>query len=304
MSAEDPKKRQLGRGLSALFGDQAGEPASAAAQAAAAGGRSLRMIPVAQIRPSRVQPRRHFAPEHLEELSKSIREQGVLQPILVRRDPDHPGDYELIAGERRWRAAQAAQIHEVPAVIQDMSGATLLEAALVENIQRQDLNPIEEAEAFRRLVEQFGLTQEAVAEKVGKSRSAVANTLRLLDLPEEIKHLIDAGTLTAGHARAILMAPEPLSFAARVAAEGLTVRQAEELASALRNPPGAVQNGARKRDPRRRDADTIELERRLASELGLKVEIKHPPGKQAGSLTFSYKTLDQLDAVLVRLGMK
>ena len=138
----------------------------------------LRLIPIAQIRPSRVQPRRHFAPAQLEELASSIREQGVLQPILVRRDPDHAGDYELIAGERRWRAAQVAQLHEIPAVIQDLSGAALLEAALVENIQRQDLSPIEEAEAYRRLSTQFGLTQEVVAEKVGKSRPAVANALR------------------------------------------------------------------------------------------------------------------------------
>ena len=186
-----------------------------------------------------------------------------------------------------------------------LSGAALLEAALVENIQRQDLSPIEEAEAYRRLSTQFGLTQEVVAEKVGKSRPAVANALRLLDLPDEVKRLIDEGKLTAGHARAILMAPEPAAFAARVAAEGLTVRQAEELAAALREETEPKRARARrKHEARRRDADTIELERRLASELGLKVEINHVPGRQSGSLVFRYKTLDQLDAVLVRLGVK
>ena len=308
--ADEGKRKQLGRGLSALFGDQAGEPASAAAQAAAAGGRSLRMIAVAQIRPNRMQPRRRFPSAQIEELAQSIRENGILQPILVRRDPDHAGDYELIAGERRWRAAQAAQVHEIPAVIQDAAGPALLQSALVENVQRQDLSPLEEAEAYRRLNAEFKLTQEEIADRVGKSRPAVANALRLLELPEEVKRFIEDGLLSPGHARAILIAPDPLQLADRIVHEGLTVRQAEQIVAGQRlrmpKPKGAGGRigGQQRYDPRGRDADTIELERRLANGLGLKVELRHMPGREWGSLTLHYKNLDQLDDILERLGAK
>jgi ParB family chromosome partitioning protein len=289
---DDARRRQLGRGLSALMGD------SAAATAAAPRG-GVRMVPIGQIKPGAFQPRRFFDEGELADLVNSIKAQGVLQPILLRRDPANANGYELIAGERRWRAAQLARLHEIPALVKDLSDREALEVALVENLQRQDLTPLEEAQAYRRLMDEFSHTQEKLAAQVGKSRPHVANTLRLLDLPVELRDLLQQGSLSAGHARALLTAADPLALARRIMVDGLTVRQAEALAARHR---------ARKQEgkPARRggDSDTRALEKRLSEELGLKVEIRHEPGKESGVMTIRYKTLDQLDDLMLRLSRR
>jgi ParB family chromosome partitioning protein len=295
VSAAEAPRRGLGRGLSALLGPG---PDSGAAAPPAARGASA--IPVAAIEPGRFQPRRSFPPEELAELAESIKAQGVLQPILVRRDPADRNRYQLIAGERRWRAAQAARLHEIPAVVRELSDREALEAALVENLQRQDLDPLEEAEAFHRLATEFRHTQEAIAAALGKSRAHVANTVRLLALPDEVKAMLRARALDAGHARALLGAADPVALARRIVAEGLSVRRAEALA---REAKGRVRKVrlARKGDGLLRDADTRALERRLEEATGLKVTLAHRAGGQSGSVTFAYTTLDQLDALLVKL---
>jgi len=286
MSTE-PKLRGLGRGLSALFGEEAGEglPASP---------RSPRSLPIEQLQPSRFQPRHGMDDEALRELAASIAEKGVLQPILVRRVADDPAAFEIIAGERRWRAAQLAQLHEIPALVRDLSDQEAQEIALIENLQRQDLNALEEAEGYRRLIQDYAHTQEDLARSVGKSRSHVANTLRLLTLPEPVKRLLDEGQLTAGHARAVLGCKEPEAAALAAIRRGLNVRQTEALAAAER--PGEP---AARRRPASKDSDTIALERDLGALLGLPVEIRFRGN--GGSLVLHYTALDQLDDILHRL---
>jgi ParB family transcriptional regulator, chromosome partitioning protein len=275
------KTPALGRGLSALLGD------AAAASPSAPG---LRTLQVGAIEPGPFQPREALDETALAELAASIREHGVLQPILVRPLKSKPNRYEIIGGERRWRAAQAAGLHEVPALVREFSDREAMAAGLVENLQRQDLNPLEEAEGYGRLTEQFGLTQEALARAVGKSRPHVANTLRLLNLPERVRDLLREGALTAGHARALLTAKDPVALALQVVDRGLNVRQAEALA--------AVKNvGPAPRQPTS-DAETRALERQITGHLGLKVTIRH--GARGGQVILAYKDLDQLDG-LVRL---
>ncbi len=280
------KRRSLGRGLDALLGENSAPPDSS---------RSQRTLPVDQIQPSRVQPRRIFRKEDLESLTQSVRDKGILQPILVRPHPDDPRKFELIAGERRWLAAQAAKLHEVPVVVRDMADDDALEIALIENIQRQDLSPLEEAEAYRRLMDEFKHTQETVAKIVGMSRSHVANTLRLLALPAAVKEMIDQGELTAGHARALLKAADPEALAREIIAKGLNVRDSEQMGKV--KPKKAKDRSAAEADGK--PVDTMALEKELAVLLGLAVEIK---GRgEAGSLVIRYKTLEQLDDVLQRL---
>ena len=281
----DPKKRGLGRGLSALLGEEA--------PAAETAGASPRTLTVDQLRPGRYQPRRIMKDDRLSELAQSIRERGVLQPLLVRPDPERPGGYEIVAGERRWRAAQLAQVHEIPVVVRDLDDRTALEVALVENLQREDLSPLEEAEGYQRLKDEFDYTQEALAQVIGKSRSHVANMLRLLVLPESVKTLITDGVLTAGHARALINAPDPAGLAQTIAAKGLSVRQAERLAK------GPSEGPARKASRPEKDPDTVALERDLSSILGLRVDIGYKDG--AGTLTVHFRSLDQLDDILRRL---
>jgi ParB family chromosome partitioning protein len=299
MSAAEPPRKGLGKGLSALLGSSSTAGASPPATTPPASPRAASLLPIAQIEPGRFQPRRVFDPEEIAGLADSIRTQGVLQPILVRRISGDPPRYELIAGERRWRAAQAAQLHEIPAVVKDLSDREALEAALVENIQRQDLSPLEEAEAYKRLVDEFGHTQEAIGEALGKSRAHVANTIRLLALPTPVKEMLLKGELDAGHARVLLTVPDPVALARRIAAEGLTVREAEALARAAKQAP-------RKTKPRGggealRDADTRAMEKRLEEATGLKVSLQHTRGGDSGSVTFRYSTLDQFDALIDRL---
>jgi ParB family chromosome partitioning protein len=226
----------------------------------------------------------------LEELAGSIREHGILQPILVRRKRGSPDSYEIIGGERRWRAAQAAQLHTVPVVIRDLGDREAMAAGLVENLQRQDLNAVEEAEGYKRLLEEFGLTQEALGTAVGKSRSHVANTLRLLALPEQVRTLVRLGTISAGHARALIGTADPGRLAAQIVARGLNVRQTEALAAAKPRPPGSP--------PRPQDPETRALEKELSDHLGLAISVKHQ-GK-GGEVVIRYRDLDQLDG-LVRL---
>jgi ParB family chromosome partitioning protein len=274
MSGKKPQR--LGMGLSALLGD------------AGTGTASPQALPVAAIEPGPFQPRGAMDQQALADLAASIREHGILQPILVRPKPGTKGSYQIIGGERRWRAAQMVPLHEIPVVIRDLDDRAALAAALVENLQREDLNPLEEAEGYQRLTRDFGLTQESLGKAVGKSRSHVANSLRLLALPARIKDLVGSGSLSAGHARALLTAPDPVRLAERVVTSGLNVRQTEALAAAGTTP----------RSPRIQDPETRAVERDLTAKLGLKVAIAH--GRRGGTLTIAYRDLDQLDG-LIRL---
>jgi ParB family chromosome partitioning protein len=277
------EKRGLGRGLSALLGE-GGEPAPA---------RGQRQLPIEKLEPSPLQPRHHFDEDELASLGESIRVNGVLQPILVRRHPTKPDMHEIVAGERRWRAAQLAGLHELPVIERSLSDREVLELALVENVQRRDLSALEEAEGYQRLIAEFGRKQEDLAHEIGKSRAHVANTLRLLKLPEEVKAMIADGRLSAGHGRALLAAEDPLALAQRVLAEDLSVRRTEALAG-----EPAIAKRPRK-TPAPKDADTRALERDLARVLGLEVEISH--GGAGGKLTIRYRSLEQLDEVVRRL---
>jgi len=278
----------LGRGLSALIGDEA--PVAQRAEAA----KTQRTLPVAFLRPNRFQPRKTFAPEELNDLANSIREKGVLQPILVRPIAGEASAFEIVAGERRWRAAQAAKLHDVPVVVRELSDSESLELALVENVQRADLNAIEEAAAYHELMDRFGYTQEKLAQQLGKSRSHVANTLRLLKLPESVKALIREGKLSAGHARTLIGAADAEARAKAIVEAGLNVRQAEAKAK-----PKPKANGSER--PRGgKDADTRALEVSLRDILGLAVDIDHR-GAKGGELKIAYKTLEQLDDLVARL---
>lgn len=280
-------ERRLGRGLSALFGEEA-------APAGPDSSPAVRHLPVELIHPGRYQPRRNFDADNLAALVESIRAQGILQPLLVRPHPDLPDQYEIVAGERRWRAAQAAQLHEVPVVLRELGDREALEIAIVENVQRQDLSPLEEAEGYRRLLDEFAHTQEDLAKAVGKSRSHIANMLRLLTLPPDVRELLEDGKITAGHARALLGVEDAGALAKEIVRHGMSVRQVERAAKAraLRPHHAASLYGAR-------DADTAALERELTQLLGLKVQVVF--SGEGGMLTVHYRTLDQLEDVLRRL---
>lgn len=284
MSREPIKRKPLGRGLSALLGETPAAPADIA------GGGDPRTAPIESLRPGRFQPRRQFDEAAMSALVESVREQGILQPILVRRLGE---GWEIVAGERRWRAAQAAGLHQVPIIVRELDDRTALEIALVENVQRQDLTALEEAEGYQRLIDEFGHRQEDLARSVGKSRSHIANTLRLLQLPADVRQLVQDGALTAGHARALVGAPNAGDLARRILDKGLNVRQTEKLAAGAKDTPA-------RRPPPEADADTRALERTLEQQLGLKVAIEH--GDRGGRLVLHYRTLDQLDDVLKRLG--
>jgi ParB family chromosome partitioning protein len=278
-----PPPSRLGRGLSALIPD---------APAAADTSSALRTLPVESLEPGPFQPRGLMDKAGIEELAASIRENGILQPILARPKAGRPGTYEIIGGERRWRAAQVAQLHEVPVLVRDLGDREAMAAGLVENLQRQDLNAMEEAEGYRRLLDEFGLTQESLGQSVGKSRSHVANTIRLLALPPEVRDLVRNGVLSAGHARTLVTAKDPARLAAQIVARNLSVRQAEALAAAQSHP--------RQGKPERpgRDREIEALERQLIERLGLKVSVK-AQGK-GGEVVIHYRDLDQLDG-LIRL---
>ena len=290
MSSEPPRKRPtgLGRGLSSLLGEVAQE-----APVAGGDGRAgVQLLPVASIERHPAQPRQTFHEAALEELADSIRARGVIQPIVVRPNGEHR--YQIVAGERRWRAAQRAQLHEIPVIIREFDDEETLEVALLENIQREDLNAIEEAEGYRRLLDHYGHTQEALAGLVHKSRSHVTNMLRLLDLPPQVKTMVANGELSMGHARAILTAPDSIALAEEVVRRGLSVRETERLAGQgrpKRQRPAPQLNPA--------TADIEALERQLGDMLGLKVKIGYGP--KGGSVTLQYSSLDQLDMICQRL---
>jgi ParB family transcriptional regulator, chromosome partitioning protein len=286
MNDKKPEKRGLGRGLSALMADVNLDPSTTTASYR----RPDITVPVERVFPNPDQPRRDFSPEGLQDLAASIRSQGIIQPLIVREAGD--GQYQIVAGERRWRAAQLAQLHDVPVLVRTFSDEEVLEVALVENIQRADLNAIEEALAYRQLMDRFGHTQDKIAEALAKSRSHIANTLRLLQLPEDVQAYLREGKLTPGHARALITTPNAGELARQIIAKGLTVRQAEDLAkSASLHVHGAQRQ---RRNPEK-DADTRALEMDLSANLGMSVSINHEPGGNAGTLTIRYNTLDDLD---------
>lgn len=278
------QKKRLGRGLAALIGEDTNE------EAVVQDIRSLRHVPVEFLHASPNNPRKHFADADLEDLAKSIRDKGLLQPLVVR--PRAGGEFEIVAGERRWRAAQKAGVHEVPVLIRDLSDGEALEIALIENIQRSDLNPLEEAHAYGMLLGQFSYTQQQLADSVGKSRSHIANTLRLLTLPDSVRQMIEDGKLTAGHARTLVATDSPAELADRIIKLGLSVREAEELTRK------AVPAGARKARPEKA-ADTRALEKSVGEALGLKVEIAAK--SNGGTMSIRYASLEQLEDVCRRL---
>ncbi len=293
MDGGGARRASLGRGLSALFGEATDDYSQLDKV------RQSKQLPIEFVHPGKYQPRRKFDEEAIQGLVESIRDKGILSPLLVRRDPETANSYELIAGERRWRAAQIAGLHEVPVIIRDLSDREALEIALIENIQRQDLTPLEEAEGFRRLMEEFDHTQEDLARAIGKSRSHVANMMRLLALPDPVKGMVQDGSLTAGHARALLTAPDPVALARDVVKRGLNVRQTEDLMRGDQPKPRKSSPGSAPA-PVIKDVNLLTLEEEISARIGLKVAID--PHGQRGTITIHYQTLDQLDDVLHRLG--
>jgi ParB family chromosome partitioning protein len=287
MTDAKQERRGLGRGLSALMADVA------ATQAGAEDARKRdQRVPVEQLFPNPDQPRRHFDETALAELAASIREKGVIQPLIVR---PHKDGYEIVAGERRWRAAQRAQVHDVPVVVRDFTDTEVLEIAIIENIQRADLNPVEEAAGYRALMDRFGHTQEKLAEAMGKSRSHIANLLRLLNLPDEVQAMLRDGRLSAGHARALVTADDPSGLARKVIAQGLNVRQTEALSKAVAGGPKPSGR------PRDKDADVKVLEQDLSANLRLPVTIDYQ-GAGKGSFTIRFSSMAEMDRLCKVLG--
>ena len=285
---DDPSKKRLGRGLAALIGE-IDKPAQASRPALADG-----RVPIELVSPNPRNPRRLFAEAELDELAQSIRTHGVVQPVVVRSATGRPGHYEIVAGERRWRASQRAELTELPVLVREMDDRTALEIAIVENVQRADLNPVEEARGYQALIDGHAYTQADLGNVIGKSRSHVANTLRLLRLPDNVLAMLSEGSLSAGHARALVTAQDPAALARRIVAEGLSVRQAESLGQ---------DNGSRAalkpRTSRDKDPDTLALEKLLADVTGMTVTIEH--SDNGGQLRINYKTLEQLDDLCRRL---
>lgn len=294
MSEKRMKSRGLGRGLSALMADVTATDAPA--ETSDAPRRADMLVPIEKVHPNPDQPRRTFTPEQLDELSASIKEKGIIQPLIVRDRPGHDGEYEIVAGERRWRAAQMAQLHTIPVLVRDFNDTEVLEVAIIENIQRADLNAVEEAAGYRQLMEKFGHTQEKLSEVLGKSRSYIANLVRLLTLPEEVQGYVRDGKLSAGHARAMITADDPIALARRVIQGNLSVRETERLAKGPKEPTQTGPKPARSVKSEK-DADTRALEGDLSANLGMKVVIDHSEGQESGKITISYNNLEQLDEV-------
>lgn len=294
MSDSKIAKRGLGRGLSALMADMDLGP-----DTKTPAGRDRTLVPIEQITANPDQPRRSFDAEALQELAASLKQRGILQPLIVRPHPHDAGLFQIVAGERRWRAAQMAQLHEVPVIIREMSDTEVLEVAIIENIQRADLNAIEEAASFRQLMDRFGHTQERLAEALNKSRSHIANLLRLLNLPDSVQDMVKDGKLSAGHARALITAPDAAQLARRVAEKGLSVRETEDMVRRLAQPRAEKTPRHGRADDK--DADTRALEADLAAQLKMKVQISHT-GAGGGELTIAYRDLDELERLCQILG--
>ncbi len=291
MSEEQPRKG-LGRGLSALLAEDPDD------QPALDRLRVGRTVPIESLVPNRYQPRHNFDPEELQALTQSVRENGILMPILVRRIGESKHNFEIVAGERRWRAAQAAQLYEVPVIVKELDDSQALEVALIENVQRQDLTPLEEAEGYRRLMHEFANTQEDLARAVGKSRSHVANMMRLLALPEGVKALLQAGSLSAGHGRALLGAEDPETLAQTVVRQGLNVRQTENLAK----KPQKTADTTAPSLASGQDENSRAMEKQLSEKLGLTVKISHRG--ERGEVRIAFTSLDQFDEILKRLSQQ
>ena len=292
MAEKPTRTRGLGRGLSALMSDVA--PTQPSTDDGAQPRRPDLHVPVEALHPNPDQPRRSFQPESMEELAASIREKGIIQPLIVRPDPTHPGAYQIVAGERRWRAAQMAQLHEVPVILRSYTDTEVLEVAIIENIQRADLNAIDEAAGYKQLMDRFGHTQDQLGTALGKSRSHIANLMRLLTLPADVQSHVINGTLTAGHARALIGHPRASELAGQIIRGKLSVRDAEKLAKKAETDPSKRPSAG----PRTKDADTIQIERELSAALNMGVSIDQSATGEGGSLTLRYRNLEQLDDLL------
>ncbi len=284
----DKKPRGLGRGLSALMSD-----INASAENDSERQRPDLLVPVENVHPNAGQPRKRFDKEPLEDLAASVKEKGIIQPLIVRPIAGKVDEYEIIAGERRWRAAQMAQLHQVPVIIRHYDDAEVLEIAIIENIQRADLNPVEEALGFQQLMDKFGHTQEKLASALGKSRSHIANSIRLLQLPEPVRDFMETGQLSAGHARALITCEDPTKLAREVIRRSLSVRETEKLAKKHIEGPSSA--GKTKKKAAKKDADTLALEADLSAQLQMKVAIEHRENSNTGIVTIQYTSLDQLD---------
>lgn len=300
------ERRGLGRGLSALMADINVLPSQSGGMPETGQGRQVDVVPVEYLHPNPNQPRRQFSDAELQDLAASIREKGVLQPLIVRPVAERAGHFEIVAGERRWRASQIAQLHEVPVLVRVLDDTEVLEVAIIENIQRADLNPIEEAMAFRQLMERFGHTQERLADALSKSRSYIANLLRLLNLPADVQDLVVEEKISAGHARALITAPDPSALALQVTSKGLSVRETEELVRDVSGRSVSKKGGSaggRNAKSREVDADTLALQRDLSANLGMGVSIQHEAMSERGVLTIRYNTLDDLDFLCQALSL-
>lgn len=295
--SQSPKKiskpRGLGRGLSALMADIPNDPVVVDSESEAR--RADMVVPIERVEPNPDQPRRQFVQADLDDLANSIREKGVIQPLIVRPSPHVDGNFEIVAGERRWRASQLAKRHDIPIIVREYNDIEVLEVAIIENIQRADLNSIEEAAGYKQLMEKFGHTQEKLAEALGKSRSHIANLMRLLQLPDDVQSFVVSGDLSAGHARALITSENPTDLARIVVKKGLSVRDTEKLAKQEKSP---ITTKARVAKPvGEKDADTRALEGDLSAAIGMNINIAHKPGTESGVLSISYKDLDDLDAL-------
>ncbi len=289
MTLPPKKSRGLGRGLSALMSDVAADDAPQSGPK-----RADLVVPIEQVQPNPDQPRRSFDADALNELAASVAEKGIIQPLIVRRVAGNSAMFEIVAGERRWRAAQIAKLHQIPVLLRDYDDIEVLEIAIIENIQRADLNPVDEATGYKQLMDRFGHTQDKLSQALGKSRSHIANLMRLLTLPAEVQNYLASGQLTAGHARALVGHDRAVQLAREVIQRNLSVRETEQLAKKgptikKRSVPGA---------PVPKDADTVQIENELSATLRMKVTIDHPEGSEGGKMVISYKSLDQLDDLL------
>lgn len=299
-------KRGLGRGLNALFDDEEPQfegPALAtdvSNEVSPEASRGRTVLGVDQMSPSRFQPRKVFDSESIDELAESIKNHGLIQPIVVREVANNPGEYEIIAGERRWRAAQRAQLHDVPVIIKDFSDLEALEIALIENLQREDLNPVDEAMGYKRLLEEHSYSQEKLAKQLGKSRPYIANMVRLLALPDIVLGYLERGDLSVGHARALITAENAGDLAKRVIDENLSVRETERLVSSCNPSESTGSSGSSSPQTYQKDVDTVALEKEISAALGMSVSIDSRNG-QSGHVKIQFKSLDQLDFVLKKL---
>ena len=301
MSSKKVQNRGLGRGLSALMADV--NEASPSREESSAAQPDM-MVPVEKVHPNPNQPRRHFDADSLADLSRSIGEKGIIQPLIVRRNPNRDGEFEIVAGERRWRAAQMAKLHEIPVILRDFNDTEVLEVAIIENIQRADLNPVEEATGYSQLMTKFGHTQEKLADVLGKSRSHIANAVRLLNLPDEVLTYLHDGRLSSGHARALITAEDPAALARQVIQKSLSVRETEKLAKSGETE-GKSQKKSRTSSSHAgsKDADTKALEDDLSANLTMAVTIDHRPGQEHGQMTIRYTSLEQLDRLIGMLSI-